>query len=157
MQTYQSKFTGKQIDDAIDKISQMQTSIQNNANQITSLKSADTSIKNSVTAVGNRVTELEEKTDTYEFDESLFNSLTSDVGLVVPISSTEIEKYRRFIVNFREENSEDRAKTILYYQGSTTISGKTTYTYANAGATVFLQLTYNTSTTMIAKFIVVPQ
>jgi septation ring formation regulator EzrA len=151
MQTYQSKFTGKQIDDAIDKISQMQTSIQNNANQITMLKTADTSIKNSVTAVGNRVTNLEEKTDTYEFNETYFQSLISNVGMVIAIAPSDIEKYKYFIVNQKEANTQNSVKFKLPFSYSTTIDGLTTYYYMIGDAYLILTLQYNSSTTMIAK------
>lgn len=164
MQTYQSKYTGKQIEDAIDKISSLQTSIQNNANAITSsandlngkvnaLKNKDTSIDGEITALKNRVQALEEKVDHYEFSDSDYNGLTSTVGIVIPIVPSEIENYNYFVVKYRIQNSQDNASFRMYYASASTISGETTYSYSCAGISGVLTLKYNSSTSMVARYI----
>lgn len=151
MQTYQSKYSGKEIDDNIAKIPNMQTSIQNNANQITNLKTVNNNINTKINNINNEITNLKNETDTYEFAESYYQSLISTIGMVIPIAPSEIEKYKYFVVNYKEGNTENRAKFRLPYSYSMTTNGETTYYYMLGEAYIVLELKYNSSTTMIAK------
>lgn len=117
MQTYQSKFTGAQIDAAIEKVSKLETSISANSNSIKDLKAKDVTLQGNIDSVNERIDDLHSETDHYDFPSSQYNSLTSNVGMTVPIPSADIEKYKYFTVSRTNPNNGNTDTLLFYYAG----------------------------------------
>lgn len=149
-ENYQSSYTGAQIDAAIGKVN----TLENNVN---GLRAKDTTLEGKITALEESVQAINEAVDHYDFVESDYNGLTSNVGIVVPIDPAEIGKYKYMNVQLPNQTVDAgliKTKITLHYSMEQyVLSVVPTYHYLLLTSTQIYDLTLqsNTSTSMIAK------